>query len=355
MTLRALLLGSAFAVALAAPAAAKQTGWYIGLAGGANWNESTTVDPVAGAAYPYAFVDEGIEFDTGWIVTGTAGYKWASNWRLELELGYRSNDGDIFRVGNPDTGDVEVTQFTQFINVLYDIPLTPRLHFAIGAGLGGDLVSYDDSALDIAYTNPPAGLSYDDDYVLAGQLIAQLGFEVSRQLTLFADYRYLVSDQPVFESSSAPLNAISFEVDKHAAQIGLRYDLVRDEDPVVVVAPPPPPPPPPPVKQFIVFFGFNKFNLTADAQAVVAEAAASAKSQGSASILVTGHTDTVGGHAYNDRLSQKRAGAVKDELTRQGIAPGMITAVGKGETELLVQTGDGVKEPQNRRATIDLQ
>jgi hypothetical protein len=32
----------------------------------------------------------------------------------------------------------------------------------------------------------------------------------------------------------------------------------------------------------------------------------------------------------------------------------MISASDKGETELLVQTGDGVKEPQNRRATIDL-
>jgi outer membrane protein OmpA-like peptidoglycan-associated protein len=121
-----------------------------------------------------------------------------------------------------------------------------------------------------------------------------------------------------------------------------------------VVAPPPPPPPPPAIKQFIVFFGFNKYNLTAEAQAVVAEAASAAKSQGSASILVTGHTDTVGGNAYNQRLSEKRAGAVKDELVRLGIDAGKISAMGKGETELLVQTGDGVKEPQNRRATIDL-
>jgi len=42
-------------------------------------------------------------------------------------------------------------------------------------------------------------------------------------------------------------------------------------------------------------------------------------------------------------------------LSTQGIDPSKITASGKGETELLVQTGDNVKEPQNRRASIDLQ
>ena len=115
-----------------------------------------------------------------------------------------------------------------------------------------------------------------------------------------------------------------------------------------------PPPPPPAIKQFIVFFGFNKYNLTAEAQAVVAEAASAAKSQGAASIAIVGHTDTVGGNAYNQKLSEKRAGAVKDELVRLGIPGDKISAMGKGETELLVQTGDSVKEPQNRRATIDL-
>ena len=49
---------------------------------------------------------------------------------------------------------------------------------------------------------------------------------------------------------------------------------------------------------------------------------------------------------------------VKEGMTlqkkTQGIAEDKISPTGKGETELLVQTGDGVKEPQNRRATIDL-
>jgi hypothetical protein len=51
-------------------------------------------------------------------------------------------------------------------------------------------------------------------------------------------------------------------------------------------------------------------------------------------------------------LSLRRASAVKNALVQQGVAPGAIDTVGKGETELLVQTGDGVREPQNRRVEI---
>ena len=106
--------------------------------------------------------------------------------------------------------------------------------------------------------------------------------------------------------------------------------------------------------QYSVFFCFNKANLTLKAQAVVAEAVETAKQYGSASILVTGHTDTVGSRNYNQLLSERRARVVKKELVRLGISPHSIRAIGKGETMLLVQTPDHTWEDRNRRATIDL-
>jgi OmpA-OmpF porin, OOP family len=109
------------------------------------------------------------------------------------------------------------------------------------------------------------------------------------------------------------------------------------------------------VKSYIVFFGFAKCNITSEADAVLSEAASAAKSQGSASVKIVGHTDTVGSPAYNQRLSECRAGAAKSSLVSKGIPDSAISTTGKGETELLVQTGDSVKEPQNRRATVDLQ
>jgi len=72
-------------------------------------------------------------------------------------------------------------------------------------------------------------------------------------------------------------------------------------------------------------------------------------------IAVTGHTDTSGAPAYNMALSLRRANAVKDALVREGIAAAAIAVTGRGETQLLVQTGDNVREPQNRRVEIVLQ
>ena len=110
----------------------------------------------------------------------------------------------------------------------------------------------------------------------------------------------------------------------------------------------------PPPAHFIIFFGFNKCNITAEADSVLSEAASAAKSMGSASVTIVGHTDTVGSTKYNQKLSECRANAAASNLEGKGVPHGAISASGKGETELMVQTGDGVKEPQNRRATIDL-
>ena len=71
-------------------------------------------------------------------------------------------------------------------------------------------------------------------------------------------------------------------------------------------------------------------------------------------IIVTGHTDTVGSNGYNMRLSNRRAGNVKRALVNEGIPPGAISASGRGETTLMVQTGDREMEARNRRAEINL-
>jgi outer membrane protein OmpA-like peptidoglycan-associated protein len=120
-------------------------------------------------------------------------------------------------------------------------------------------------------------------------------------------------------------------------------------------APPPPPPPPPPaVKTFIVFFDFNKANLSAEAESVVTEAVRTAKANGFVRVMITGHTDTVGSDSYNQALSERRAEAVKDDMVRQGMDGGQIAVAGKSFHDPLVPTGPGVREPQNRRAVIDL-
>jgi outer membrane protein OmpA-like peptidoglycan-associated protein len=102
----------------------------------------------------------------------------------------------------------------------------------------------------------------------------------------------------------------------------------------------------------MVFFDFNKSDLTPDAVRIVDQAAQNATPAKATELTVTGHTDTVGSDAYNMRLSRRRAESVAAELEKQGIPSSEIEIVAKGKHDLLVPTADGVKEPQNRRVQI---
>ena len=78
------------------------------------------------------------------------------------------------------------------------------------------------------------------------------------------------------------------------------------------------------------------------------------KARQGARVTAIGHTDTTGTEAYNMALSLRRANAVKDALVKLGVPAAATTTVGRGEAGLLVQTGDGVREPQNRRVEITI-
>jgi OmpA family protein len=120
-------------------------------------------------------------------------------------------------------------------------------------------------------------------------------------------------------------------------------------------SPPPPPPPPPPMAQaptFMVFFDWDSSQLSPASLNVITQAVTAFRSTGNARVTATGHTDTTGPDSYNMALSLRRANAVKNELVRQGVPADAIAVIGKGESQLLVQTGDNVREPQNRRVEI---
>jgi outer membrane protein OmpA-like peptidoglycan-associated protein len=87
---------------------------------------------------------------------------------------------------------------------------------------------------------------------------------------------------------------------------------------------------------------------------VVTEAANYANGGHATRVVVVGHTDTSGSDAYNNRLSERRAKAVADALVGAGVGQTSLSVDWKGESQPAVQTGDGVKEPLNRRSTIDI-
>jgi iron complex outermembrane receptor protein len=115
---------------------------------------------------------------------------------------------------------------------------------------------------------------------------------------------------------------------------------------------------PPPIqapaapKSYLVFFDFNKSDLTPQAREIVDTAAKNAAAAKVTQLTVTGHTDTVGSDAYNMRLSRRRAESVAAQLEKDGVPASEIAIVAKGKRDLLVPTADGVREPQNRRVQI---
>jgi outer membrane protein OmpA-like peptidoglycan-associated protein len=109
-----------------------------------------------------------------------------------------------------------------------------------------------------------------------------------------------------------------------------------------------------PSNEYTVYFAWDKYNLNADARTTIEQAAATAAQNKATIVVVTGHTDTTGSADYNQRLSERRANAVKRELVRLGIGRDMIETVAKGKTDLAVQTDDQVRERMNRRAVIVL-
>ena len=117
---------------------------------------------------------------------------------------------------------------------------------------------------------------------------------------------------------------------------------------------PPAPPPAPPATDYQVYFDLNSWDLKAEQLTTLQQAIATARAGGQSRITIVGHTDTSGSAGYNQRLSLKRANVVEEALVDMGARREAISTSGVGETDLAVQTGDGVKEPKNRRAVVTL-
>jgi len=93
-------------------------------------------------------------------------------------------------------------------------------------------------------------------------------------------------------------------------------------------------------------------DLTSASLEQLSTVVARAQARSGGDIVVTGHTDRVGSIEANDRLSLRRAQAVRNLLIERGFKPELIEAVGRGEREPLVDTPDEVAEPRNRRAEV---
>jgi OOP family OmpA-OmpF porin len=313
--MKKVLLAAAAVVALPAIAEAQDVyspGVYLGVEGGLNWLLNTTI------------LGQGINPYTGWAAGGKIGYDFIGP-RFEVEGLYRQNLIANSFPRLPING--QISQVSAMANGFYDFNATGSIVPYVGAGVG---VGFVDGSGNISST------------VFAFQGILGIGYNFSPNLRFNLDGRYFGTTNPYVNGSSWNNNNISL-----IASVQLKFGA----------APPPPPPPPPMVTppSFMVFFDWDRSNLSQQALVTIQQAANAFKTKGNARITATGHTDTSGPEAYNMALSLRRANAVKDALVRDGVPAQAITVIGKGETQLLVPTADGVREPQNRRVEIVIQ
>jgi OOP family OmpA-OmpF porin len=143
-------------------------------------------------------------------------------------------------------------------------------------------------------------------------------------------------------------------------------DLVPKRPPPAPVAqppaPPPPPPPPPPAPglQKITLatkalFDFDKAVLKPEGKTAIDTQVLSKLSQVSKLelVLVTGHTDRIGTQAYNQKLSERRADAVRDYLVSKGVAKDKIETLGMGKTQPVPGVVCNQPYPKERKALIE--
>jgi outer membrane protein OmpA-like peptidoglycan-associated protein len=335
------------AAALIAVPSLAHAQWYVGLDAGASFLEDSK-NSGSGLGYKSSY-------DTGWLTQGLAGYAFGP-WRVEGEVSYRDNGVDKV---NGAKGHGNANALATMVNGVYEFLPTSKWHPFVGVGIGA--ADVDSSKTSRSGTDVYKG----SDWAFAYQGFVGLGYDVTDAVELKTQYRYFSTLD--YDTKSIPGGSkLNSEYHDHAVLLGFVYKFNKPAPvPAPVAAPiaapaPTPAPPPAPVKavqaqkNFIVFFDFDKAAITPEASSIIQQAAAAARTNKSTRIDLTGHTDTTGTEKYNLALSIKRGEAVKAKLVALGVPADQIVVVGKGKSDPLVKTPDGVREPQNRRVEIVL-
>ncbi len=387
MKLRSALL---VATVLAAPVVAKAeaiNGLYVGAGAGVNFLQRENLNRAsvpAAAFFPNNLsTNRRIGFSPGVAAVASIGYGIGNGLRFEIEGSYRQNkfrsSSQLFAYNARTGGDEQ--KYGGALNVLYDFdPNVLGLGFFpaaispyVGLGAGYDYVQHHNVRLagqSASIAGFPGGVNQlyrtnAGEGAFAYQAIAGVAFPIGGVpgLALTAEYRFhgLVGDRTYnyqyFSNQAAGVGTatrarLTYQDDyNHSIMVGVRYAFNAAPPPVVAA---PVQPPREVARTYLVFFDWDRADLTARARQIVAEAAQATTRVAVTRIEVSGHTDKSGTPRYNQGLSQRRASVVAAELVRLGVPRQAITTQAFGESRPLVPTADGVREPQNRRVEIVL-
>ena len=307
-------------------------------------------------------------FNLGYAAAGVLGYAFGNGFALELEGAYVNNN--VHKLSptappNSQTGHAEA--YGGFANAVYTFDL-PKMGMdvgfvkpfvGIGVGPNWTHVNFPTNIGHGAAFNHIGGTS-GINFAFQGFVGAAFPIPAVPGLATFVEYSLVGIDNPT------PLRSNFYTpqgLSKGPILLSPIFDNLFTVGLVYAFgAPPPAPampvpvssPPVQPTRTYLVFFDWDRADLTARASQIVAEAAAASTHVQTTRIEVNGYTDLSGTVAYNQGLSVRRAKAVEAALIHDGVPAAEIQIHGYGESNPLVPTAKGVREPQNRRVEIIL-
>ena len=217
-------LGMACAVALFAATASAQSskGFYLGLGGGLNLLNDSDFNVLSG-------VNVDNEYDPGYVLSGAGGYDFGSVWsyggvRVEGEVSYRKNDVDVHSVaalGGDQAGSTgDASALGVMANVYHDFLPGNRLRPYIGGGIGFALVDFSDYGI-AAIPN----VLDDDDTAFAWQAMAGVSYDITKQVSLGAEYRFFSAEADITTSTATSSVKNDVNYDSHSIMLKLNYRL----------------------------------------------------------------------------------------------------------------------------------
>jgi outer membrane protein OmpA-like peptidoglycan-associated protein len=339
------------ATILALPVAAKAqpiSGLYIGGGAGVNimQDEDVKVNSFGGNGSGH------FKSTLGPAVSISLGYGLGNGLRAEIEGSYRY---DSFNGVSDAHGGGQEQKFGAMANVLYDfVGLSPYVQPYVGVGAGYQWAKESNLHINAPGFSSTAATDTEGRFAYQAIIGAAIPIPSAPGLSLTADYRFmgLVGDR----NYSGQVNGFpaTYKMDSdynHTIMVGFRYAF--GAAPMAPMAPAAVAVPASPVsRSYLVFFDWDRADLTDRARQIVSEAASNSTKVQYTRLEVNGYTDTSGTPQYNQGLSVRRAQSVAAELVKDGVPKSAISIQGFGETHLLVPTGAGVREPQNRRVEI---
>lgn len=293
----------------------------------------------------YMNTDSDLDADNGAGAFISIGKELSESWDIQGRLGYNRADEDtnFANIGG------RYKQTTLGIDALYMFSRDKFRPFLL-AGLGA-------ARNDVDYTNPADGkkTSWMANVGVGAQYLFNDSFGLQADLRhQWSRAKLGFDNNTLGDNTTETVGNTLFNLGgifRFGAPAPVAVAETPEPAAPVAVAPEPAPAPAPepapvvctPQMETITvgaekLFGFDKAQLKDEGRAALDEAAAKIKSHPEIrAVIVTGHTDRIGSDEYNQKLSERRADQVKEYLASQGVDRSLIEAIGKGESEPVVQ------------------